>query len=266
MKTINKLLLAPLLAASLFLFSGCKDEKQDEKKILVMATSADYPPFEFYKNEEVVGFDIDLARMITKELGYELKILDMDFVGIIPALQSGKIDFAISAINPTLKRAQNVDFSQIYYHNDATFLYIKDGINDDLLNFKDKIFSAQIGSVFEDFLYEKQKEFPSIKIHSVAKIPLLIEDLKLGRVDAILLDKQIAHDIVSKIKDGKLLDVSGFNFGAAIAFPKSNNRLVEKFNTVIDELQHNGEIAALNDKWFKSLEVIMEAESATSDE
>lgn len=250
MKTTTNKILCTILCAMAMLLCGCKEEKSNAPKILKMATSADYPPFEFYRDNQIVGFDVDLANILVETLGYKLEIVDVDFVGIIPALQSKKVDFAMSAINPTEARAKNIDFSEIYYYNDASFLYIEDGINDDLLNFRNKVLSAQLGSVFEDFLLAKQREFPSIKIHSLARIPLLIEELKLGRVDAILLDKQIADKVASRVKNAKTLEVSNFNFGAAIAFPKGNEALVEEFNSALGELIHNGKIAALQTKWF----------------
>ena len=246
-----KNLLSFLLLVFTCLLCGCKEEAED--KTLTVATSADYPPFEFYQNEEIVGFDIEVAEIIAERLGYELKIVDMDFIGIIPGLQSGRVDFAVSALNPTAKRAQNVDFSDIYYGNDASFVYIEDGINDDLLNFRNKIFGVQQGSVFEDFLLQRQREFPSIKIQSVAKLPLLVQDLKVGRIDAILLDHEIGHEVLRKVPNTKILSVNGFNFGTAIAFPKGS-KMREKFNAVLRDLEHEGILDDLKKKWFVHME------------
>ena len=84
-----------------------------------MATSADYPPYEFVDSssgsQEIVGFDVDIAKYITEKLGAELKIDNVDFNGLIPALQSKRADFVMAGMTPTPERKQNVDFSEIYY-------------------------------------------------------------------------------------------------------------------------------------------------------
>src|SRR4051812_47325674 len=81
------------------------------EKTLVMGFSADYPPFEFKKNGEVVGLDIDVAREVAQALGFSLVLQDMDFSALIPALQSGRIDFAMSGMTLNEERKKNVDFS-----------------------------------------------------------------------------------------------------------------------------------------------------------
>ena len=80
---------------------------QSNEKV-VMVTSADYPPYEFRDtasgNNDIIGFDVDIAKYITKELGLELSITDTDFNGIIPALQSKRADFAMAGMTPTAER------------------------------------------------------------------------------------------------------------------------------------------------------------------
>ena len=98
----------------------------DAGRKLVMVTSADYPPYEFRNtatgNNKIIGFDVDIAKYITKELGYQLEIRDTDFSGIIPALQSKRADFAMAGITPTAERKKNVDFSTIYYEAKNTIV------------------------------------------------------------------------------------------------------------------------------------------------
>ncbi|GIQ62312.1 hypothetical protein PACILC2_08800 [Paenibacillus cisolokensis] len=89
-----------------------------EPKTIVMGTSADYPPYESVDAKgggEVVGLDIDIARHIAEKLGYELKISNMDFNGLIAALQTKRVDFVMSAMSVTEERKQSVDFSENYY-------------------------------------------------------------------------------------------------------------------------------------------------------
>ena len=81
---------------------------------LVMATNAAFEPYEFYKGQEVVGIDADLAKAICDKLGYELKIEDMEFDAIIAAVESGKADFGAAGLTVTEKRLKNVNFTDTY--------------------------------------------------------------------------------------------------------------------------------------------------------
>jgi len=82
---------------------------------LIMGTNADFPPFEFIEYGEIVGLDPDIARAIGDLLGYEIEILDMDFAGIILAVQAGSVDFGMAGMTITEERRQHVDFTQGYF-------------------------------------------------------------------------------------------------------------------------------------------------------
>ncbi|NRA90313.1 MAG: transporter substrate-binding domain-containing protein, partial [Simkaniaceae bacterium] len=87
---------------------GCSEDKgatSDEKlPQIVMGTSADMPPFEFYKASKIVGYDIDIARAIAEELELDLQVRDMDFSALIPSLQSKRVEFAMASMTPTPER------------------------------------------------------------------------------------------------------------------------------------------------------------------
>ncbi len=91
---------------------------------LVMLTSADYPPYESVdtETEEIIGFDVDIAKHITEQLGYELEIQDMDFNGLLPALQSERGDFVMAGMTPKPERLENADFSEIYFEAKNTIV------------------------------------------------------------------------------------------------------------------------------------------------
>ena len=83
--------------------------------VLLMGTNADFPPFEFIEYGEIVGLDPDIARAIGDILGYEIQIIDMDFAGIILAVQTGQVDFGMAGMTITEERLQQVDFTQRYF-------------------------------------------------------------------------------------------------------------------------------------------------------
>ncbi|MCJ2544230.1 transporter substrate-binding domain-containing protein [Synechococcus bigranulatus str. 'Rupite'] len=84
-----------------------------------MGTSPDYPPYEYYDTssgqEQIVGFDIDIANYIAEEPGFNLRVVGMNFSGLIPALQANRVDFVMAGMTPTEERKQNVDFSEVYW-------------------------------------------------------------------------------------------------------------------------------------------------------
>lgn len=91
------------------------DVVSDSEEIIRMGTNAAFPPFEYTVGTKVVGFDASLAQIIARDFGKKLEIKDMNFDGLIAALQSGAIDFIAAGMTATEERRQNVDFSDPYY-------------------------------------------------------------------------------------------------------------------------------------------------------
>ena len=100
-------------------------EEVDSKDMVKMGTNASFPPFEFIMGTEVVGFDVAIAKLISKDYGKKLKIVDMAFYGLIAALQSGAIDFIAAGMTATEERRQNVDFSEPYYKSNQVIIVKK---------------------------------------------------------------------------------------------------------------------------------------------
>jgi len=92
---------------------------------LKLGTSAIYEPFTFQSNGKFTGIDIELSMIIGAKLGKKIEIVDMNFDGLIPALQSGKIDFALSNFNVTEERKKSIIYSEPYISNDISVLVKK---------------------------------------------------------------------------------------------------------------------------------------------
>jgi ABC-type amino acid transport substrate-binding protein len=86
----------------------------DNLPVLTMGTNAEFPPYEYYEGDAVVGIDAEIAAAIADQLGMKLKIEDMEFDGIIAAVQSGKIDMGMAGMTVTDERKQSVNFSNSY--------------------------------------------------------------------------------------------------------------------------------------------------------
>lgn len=226
----------------------------EESQVLVMATSADYPPYEFYETAtgdgEPVGFDIDIAKAITEKLGYTLEIEDMDFNGIIPALQAERADFAMAGMTPTEERLESVDFSQIYYDAQNTIISLK---GSDFASYEDlegKTVGVQLGSIQEGEAKEKAEEI-TMTLEPRNKVNELIQEIKAGRLDAAIVEDTVARGYVQNNDDLEFttIETEGVS-GSAIAFPKGSP-LAAEFDQALSEMMESGELDELIKIWFE---------------
>lgn len=258
MKKLLSLFISSILLIGLLSACGAGGEEKSgngaQKKVLKMGTSADYPPFEYIdttKGNEIIGFDVDLAKMITKELGYEFEIVDMDFTGLIPALQSGKVDFVLAGMTPTKERKKNVDFSDVYYVSRNMIVSKKGSGIKTVEDLKGKTVGVQTGSIQEGEAKKIAKKV-DMKIESRNRIPELIQEIQSGRFDAAIIEDTVAKGYL-KTSGGKLeghtIPTNEQEAGSAIAFPKGS-KLRDEFNKVLQEKMKNGEVDKLIKKWF----------------
>ncbi|MES2253314.1 MAG: ABC transporter substrate-binding protein [Pseudomonadota bacterium] len=238
------------ITALLSLLVGCKDEKSSDKDAaLTVAVSADYPPFEYYKDGEMVGFEIDLMRAIAKELKREVKFQDLPFESIIGGLQSKRVDLAISCLSSTEERAKVIDFS-VHYNTSKTVLITDDASINNMDDLKGKTVGVQLGSTNEICLKEWLPKVQGMQIQSLSKVPDLIQNLKVKRIVGIVLGETEAHTVMNEIKGLKMIEIPETEFSSAIAFPKGS-ALVAPVNEIIHKMQNDGSLKALQDKWLK---------------
>ncbi|URN96597.1 MAG: ABC transporter permease subunit [Candidatus Pristimantibacillus lignocellulolyticus] len=228
-----------------------EEATEQPKKTLVMGTSPDFPPYESVdakNNGEIIGLDIDIAKYILNELGYELKIASMDFGGLIAAMQSGRVDFIMSGMSATEERKQSVDFSDPYYFARNTIVSKKDSNYNSIESLNGKIIGAQLGSVQEAVAYSVED---AAEVRKLNKIADLIQELNSNRIDAAIVEDAVAVEMTNA--NGQLemnfLPSDSNDNGYAIAFPKGSPYVAE-FNTVIAQMQENGKLDELLLKWF----------------
>jgi His/Glu/Gln/Arg/opine family amino acid ABC transporter permease subunit len=217
---------------------------------LIIGTSLDYPPFEFVQNGKPAGYEIDIGTIVAEKLGKEAEFIDMDFSALIPALQSGKIDMAISALSATDERKKVLDFTSEHYTDNAGLIVRKsDNIkNEDNLN--NKIIGVQLGSVSEKLARKHQDKWDIKKIFAAAKLMQLVEELKLGRIDAILNDYLSSKQFVTMNDNLELIKLQySMEGGYAIAF-KHNSPYLLATENALNEIKANGQIEQLKEKWF----------------
>jgi len=217
---------------------------------LVMGTSADFPPFESVdaKNGgQYIGMDIDIAKYITEQLGYKLEIVNMDFNGLIAALQTERVDFVMSGMSATDERRESVDFSDIYYSARNSIISAKKNPYTSIEQLKGKRVGVQLGST-QDYFAET---IEGAVLKKLNKIPDLVQELNTGRVDALIVEDAVAIENVNANPELTLefLEAEKDENGYAIAFPKGST-LVSDFNSVIAQMIESGQMDTLIEQWF----------------
>ena len=218
----------------LVFLTGCsRNENQ-----LILVTEAGFAPYEYYENGKIVGVDIDIANEIAKYIGKELVVKDIAFDSIINELNSGKADFAAAGMSITPERLQEVDFSIEYITSNQVVIVRKDS-NITMNEIDGKKIAVQLGNVADSYA---TKNYKNSKIVRQKKYLTMVEDLKAGKVDLIIMDNLPAQEII-KANDGlKLLPGYLFSDSYGIAVKKGNTDLLNSINTVLEKLQNEGKI------------------------
>ena len=245
-----------IVLALFFLFKANDNDISINNNNLVVGVSPDYPPFEFTKDGKIVGFDIDLINEIAKTMHMEVKIREMEFSSLIPSLNSGEVDLIISSISKNSDRSKNIDFSEPYYASDFAVIF-KDDQNfsslEDLPN--DAKVGVQTGSTMENFVNNYNDSVDkSLKIISLGSNFILIEKLKLGEIDALVVEDAQASSFVKNIvglkfntiEDNVYIDKEESSYVIGL---KKDSSLTEKVNQAIENLNNNGQIDLLLKKW-----------------
>ncbi|UCH94662.1 MAG: transporter substrate-binding domain-containing protein [Candidatus Aminicenantes bacterium] len=215
---------------------------------LVVGTSADYPPYEFHllddKEGDLVGIDIDIAKVIADELGVKLEVKDLIFSRIFKALESGQIDIAIAGLSPTEARKEVASFSDIYYQAIQCVIIHKD--NAERIKTIEDLRGKKVG-VQKDSI---QEDMAKGQIHGAdfdvrETIEELIIILDKGLVDGIILEKPVGDSYVHRNKNFTSLRCEEkFNemLGSAIAVKKGDAELLKEINRILAKLKKEGKI------------------------
>ncbi len=211
------------------------------KNELILGVNPTFPPFEYIDGEqgnEVVGFDIEIAKIIAKNYKKNLKIESMGFYELIPALKEGKVDMVMSALTITDERMKEVDFSSSYYSSYQVAIIRKDdntfdGINTkEMLGEKKKI-SSRPGTTGYSVASEIATGFPIVERRTWAAA---ISELLNGNVDVVIIDDLAARDIISTNDNLSILQQVEFDIEPyGIAVKKGNYPLLTIINNAIDD-------------------------------
>lgn len=249
MKNIFKAAVAvSMIAILLFVFAGC-GQQSTEKKV-IMATNAEFPPFEFVSstgngiNGEFDGIDVAIADEIAKDLSASLEVSNMDFNSIIPAVESGKADFGIAGMTVTEDRLENVDFSEPYWVAVQTIIVKEE--NTDITNVE-TLKGKKVGVVTGYTGDLSLSDIEGINLSRYQNGIDAVQDLKNGKIDAAVIDSPTASSFIAKNAELKgVTDDSFFETEEyAVAVKKGNKELLDKINATIKRLKDAGEVSKI---------------------
>ncbi|MDU7482414.1 MAG: arginine ABC transporter substrate-binding protein [Hafnia alvei] len=217
------------------------------------AAEASYPPFEFMDaNNQMQGFDIDLANAICKQMKATCTFTNQSFDSLIPSLKFKRIDAVISGMDITPERQKQVAFTAPYYDNSALFIAEKGKVAD-IAALKGKRVGMQNGSTHQKYLQEKHPEITPVPYDSYQNAIL---DLKNGRLDAVFGDTAVVNEWLKQnatlsAVDDKVTDPNYFGTGLGIAVRQNNAELLNQFNTALNQLKQDGTYKTIYSKWFQ---------------
>lgn len=232
------------------------DTNTEDKQVVKVGTSADYAPFEYVdaaKGEEIIGFDIDLIKLVGEKIGVDMQVQDMDFNSLVPALQAGKIDVVISGMTPNPEREKVVDFSDKYNETEQVIIVKKDSGIKKEADLAGKKIGVQTASIQENLGNEIAKKV-DVSVEGRTRIPEIIQDMMSKRLDAGILEGGVAKGYLKTNDQLEAFPVEeqpeDFK---AIAVPKGSD-LKDKINKALKELADEGKIQELEEKWLEKVE------------
>ena len=223
-----------------------EEEKTAEGGTLIMGTNATFPPYEYYEGDEIVGIDVEIAQAIGEKLGMEVTVEDMEFDALIPALASNKVDIVAAGMTVTPERQESVNFTDTYA-TAAQVIIVKQG--SDIASSEDlngKILGVQMGTTGDS----PASEIEGAQVERFNKYFEAIQSVLQGKIDAVIIDSAPAKAFAEKDENLVILDEALSSEDYAMAINKDNTELLDKVNAAIAELDEEGTLDEIVNKYI----------------
>ncbi|WP_336282985.1 arginine ABC transporter substrate-binding protein ArtJ [Cronobacter dublinensis] len=241
---MKKIILTAMLAGAAF-HAAAADK-------ISFGSSATYPPFESLDaSNQIVGFDIDLAKALCKQMQAECTFTNHAFDSLIPALKFKKYDAVISGMDITPERQKQVAFTAPYYANSAVVI-AKKGAYKSFDELKGKRIGMENGTTHQKYLQDKHPEVKTVAYDSYQNA---IIDLKNGRLDGVFGDTAVVNEWLKNnpqlgTATEKVTDPQYFGTGLGIAVRPENVALLKKLNDALAAIKADGTYQKISDQWF----------------
>ena len=234
--------------------SSAGDASKSGTDVLVMGTNAEFPPYEFYEDDKVVGIDAEIAAAIAEKLGMTLEIEDMDFGSVVAAVESGTIDIGMAGMTVTEDREKSVNFTTSYATG-IQVIIVKDGSEiqsvDDL--FAEGAYTTigvQSNTTGDIYSTSDVEDKGLGEIMRYKRGADAINALQTDKVDCVIIDSEPANEFVNANDGLKILDTEYAVEEYAIAIAKDNTDLLDKVNKALEELIADGTAQKIIDKYI----------------
>lgn len=225
--------------------------KVKERGTLLVGLEGTYPPFSFQGEDgQLTGFEVEFAQALAKQLGVKATLKPTKWDGMLASLDSKRIDVVINQVTISDERKKKYDFSTPYTVSGIQALVKKgnEGQIKTAADLKGKKVGVGLGTNYEEWL---RQNVQGVDIRTYDDDPTKYQDLRVGRIDVILVDRLAALDLVKKTQDS--LAVTGEAFSrqeSGVALRKGNEDLLQAINAAIAKMQQDGSLQALSEKWF----------------
>ena len=217
---------------------------------LTMSTNAAFPPYEMTTDSgDLEGIDIEVAGAIAEKLGLELQVDDMDFDAALLAAQSGKSDMVMAGVTVTDERQKVMDFSDTYAEGIQSIIVPEDSDIASADDLAGKIIGTQRGTT--GYIYCTD-DFGDENVMAYDNGLTAVQALNNGQVDAVVIDNAPAKEFVAANPGLKILDTAYAQEDYAIGVAKGNTELLNAINGALEELQADGTLQSIVDKYIKA--------------
>lgn len=267
MKNIKHIAMALSVLMSLSLAVGCSSTssassasseaavKTIEEGKLIMATNAQFPPYELvsdgagYENTGFEGIDIELAYALAQKLGLELVIDDMDFDGALIAVQENLCDVVLAGLTYREDRDQVMDFTDSYANGIQVVIVPENSDITAIEDIEGKMIGTQRATTGWIFA---TGDFGDDNVTAYDDGATAVQALLGGQVDCVIIDNAPAQEYVKANPGLKILETEYVNEVYCIAVDEGNTALKDALNTALGELRADGTLDAIIDKYISA--------------
>lgn len=272
-KVLTAVLVAVVAIVSVVSLVACGNN-DDGKDKFVVATNAEFAPFEYMDGDKFYGVDMEIAKIIADKLGQELVIKNMDFDAVCTSVGKNGVDVAMAGLTVNETRKQSVNFTDSYY-NASQVLVVKESNTafdncetvadvEAILNAGEYKIGCQSGTTAQYYIEgDEDWDFPGITgatCQGYQNAGLAVKDMQNGQIDLVIVDEAPANAIVKSINGSNAEKVKVINIKLteeeyAFGVDKAQPELLQKINDILAEIKEDGTFQKIMDKYFNGEEV-----------
>ncbi len=249
-------LLVAMMAMSLVACGSSSDDGEFSTAVegtLTMATNAQFPPYEYYEGDDIVGIDAEIAAAIAEKLGLELVIEDMEFDSIITSVKSGKVDIGLAGMTVTAEREEEVYFTESYATG-MQVIIVNEGSEitsvDDLFGDNNYVIGVQRNTTGDLYSTWEIEDEGLETVDRYSKGADAVQALITDKVDCVIIDNEPANVFVEEVGGVTILETEYVTEMYAAAMSKDNEALYEAVNAALLELIEDGTVQGIIDKYI----------------